>query len=157
MKICFSTAFSALAVLASSVAFAQQSSCVDELQDRVKTDPNTNVQAFGNAYICGEQDSACVITYENQHQPFPSSTIVAFLNQVDNQAITWAPLYENKAFGSKYAGKSFCSDVNFYFDAEFSNDNGSVDVNFSKETARDAMFCPFRKTFFTRSFLCRKI
>ena len=118
MKIFLSTSLSILASLASSLAFAQQGSCIDELQGRVQSDPNTNVQAFGNAYICGESESACVITYEHQHQPYPSYTVVAFLDQSSNQAVTWAPLYENKAVGSNYADKGFCSDVNVYFDAD---------------------------------------
>jgi len=153
----FSTSLLIVSTLATSVAFAQQESCIDELQRRVQANPNTNVQSFGTAYICGEQESACVITYENQHQPFPSYTIVAFLDQSSNQTVTWAPLYENHAFGSTYAGKSFCSDVNIYFDARFSNDLDIVHVDFSKETARDAMFCPYNKTFFNRTLQCRKI
>lgn len=157
MKKLFSTSLSILAALSTSIAFAGQDSCVDELQSRVQNDPNTNLQSFGNAYTCGDQESACVITYENQHRPFPSYTIAAFLDQISNRSVHWAPLYENHAVGSIYAGKGFCSDVNFYLDARFGNDSNTVHVDFSKETARDAMFCPFSKTYFNRSLHCRKI
>jgi hypothetical protein len=148
--------FSMLSLLFSVSAFASSPVC-DELRAELMHDPNLQVQKFNGAFVCTTPsgNQSCVVQYQTSNSSSDRSAIYSYLDKDSKVYVdgTWEMDAQNM-MGKAAVGSYGCTDVYDYFDVHILTD--AVSIKISRETARDAMFCPFHKIFFNYHSDCVK-
>jgi hypothetical protein len=137
-----------------SLFSALANSCETNLINQLHTNPNLKIVRILDTYTCDKENS-CAVIFENDNRPYENSTVLAYLDENNKLNVSWVTVRDQSAFGWESAGKFVCSDIKTYLNADFSVAN-SIVIDISKETARDAIFCPFRKKFISYKTTCTK-
>jgi hypothetical protein len=139
------------------------SSNCKNLIETLKATQKTNLLEVKEVYECGPAFkhldgesptvvNGCLVYFEYQNSPYPSYTVAAFQDVTNNHLVDWIP---HGDAGKKPSGKHLCADVYTY--ARVKKEGNTATVKIERETARDAMFCPFGKLFTAYSTTCRKV
>ena len=126
--------------------------CEEALLAKLEKDPNVNIVQITNIYSCAG-GSACAVSFENDEKPYKNVNILAYLDLENDINISWAPFGNKDIAGWEVKGKYYCTDIRDYLHGKFTSDR-VLQLEISKETARDAMFCPTRKVFSSYKTLC---
>jgi len=124
------------------------------LVESLKQDPNVHFTKVLNAYRCGPNYTAkggkvqpvqgCLIRYESAWNKEISPKF-AYLDATNKLKVNWMIISSDYVGGWEGSGKYLCADVKTY--ARVTGNASNPVVSASRETARDMLFCPFRKTY----------
>lgn len=136
----------------SGFAQASVNTCLDQIE--AKAAKNGRIVRFIDAYSCNN-GASCALTYEMDNSPYDNSINLGFSDPANKFTVAYTYIDGKNFRGWDLAGKRLCADVKNYLEARRSG--SSLDVIYSKETARDALFCPFSKVYYQKRVKCSKI
>jgi hypothetical protein len=140
----------ALVSVQSVVTYAR--TCEETLIAKLEKDRNLNIVQITNTYSCAG-GAACAVSFEHDEKPYKNVNVLAYLDMENEINISWAPFGSKDISGWEVQGKYYCTDIRDYLHGKFSSEK-VLQLEISKETARDAMFCPTRKVFSSYKTLC---
>lgn len=133
---------------------AVANSCETQLLEQLSQDQNLKIVKIIDTYSCNHENS-CAVLFENDNRPYSNSVVLAYLDVNNKLHVSWSPVRDQIASGWELSGHHVCADVKTYLDADLSDEN-LIQINISKEAARDAMFCPFGKKYISYKTTCTK-